>query len=158
MKLWIRDRKATVPEKETAWKSDHKCQSYRRRREHERKWAISASLRHLLPKAMKLWIRDRKATVPEKETAHCVKADIGQKKILEIRQYAVYRSANELKVSILSVFETYLLPKANESYIWCNSSDQIPPKKSCNSLKIRRFFHLWRKKIWITSCLTLFSL
>ena len=28
-----------------AWKSDHKCQSYRRRREHERKWAISASLR-----------------------------------------------------------------------------------------------------------------
>ena len=33
MKLRIRDRKATVPEKETAWKSDHKWQSYRRRRE-----------------------------------------------------------------------------------------------------------------------------
>ena len=40
MKLRIRDRKATVPEKETAWKSDHKWQSYRRRREHERKWAF----------------------------------------------------------------------------------------------------------------------
>ena len=42
-RLWssrIRDRKATVPEKETAWKSDHKWQSYRRRREHERKWAF----------------------------------------------------------------------------------------------------------------------
>ena len=35
MKSRIRDRKATVPEKETAWKSDNKRQSYRRRREHE---------------------------------------------------------------------------------------------------------------------------
>ena len=69
MKSRIRDRKATVPEKETAWKSDHKCQSYRRRREHERKWAISAFLRRLVPKAMKLRIRDRKVTVLKEETA-----------------------------------------------------------------------------------------
>ena len=38
MKLRIRDQKATVLKKETAWKSDHKWQSYRRRREHEQNW------------------------------------------------------------------------------------------------------------------------
>ena len=69
MKLRIRDRKATVPEKETAWKSDNKWQSYRRRREDERKWAFSASLRRFPSKTMKSRIRDRKATVLEKETA-----------------------------------------------------------------------------------------
>ena len=69
IKLRIWDRKTTVPEKETAWKSDHKCQSYRRRREHERKWAFLVSLRRFPSKTMKSRIRDREATVPEKETA-----------------------------------------------------------------------------------------
>ena len=94
----IRDRKATVPEKETAWKSDYKWQSYRRRREHERKWAFSASLRRFPSKTMKLRIQGSKSDGSRER----IRLKIGSQ-MAKLSKTTQPRT----KVSILSVFETF---------------------------------------------------